>query len=139
MLPSIFYKEVLMSIILVEYSNMLDSLSFWLYMALLLTDIITGNIKAWVTEDVDSSVGVAGSLKHLALLGMVIILLPTLSAYMESNALSIVIVNYYSYQYTISIVENLGALGWGIPPQIANKLRRLKEDDDNGNGDGSIL
>ena len=128
-----------MSIILVEYTNMLDSLSFWLYIALLITDIITGNIKAWVTEDVDSSVGVAGSLKHLALLGMAVILLPTLSAYMETSALSIVIVNYYSYQYIISIIENLGALGWGIPPQIANKLRRLKEVDKDEHGDGSIL
>ena len=128
-----------MNLIIIEYMHMIDSLSFWLYMALLLTDIITGNIKAWVTEDVDSSVGVAGSLKHLALLGMAIILLPTLSAYMESNALSIVIVNYYSYQYTISIIENLGALGWGIPPQIANKMRRLKEVDKDEHGDGSIL
>ena len=128
-----------MNLIIAEYMNMVDSLSFWLYMALLLTDIITGNIKAWVTEDVDSSVGVAGSLKHLALLGMAIILLPTLSAYMETNALSIVILNYYSYQYTISIVENLGALGWGIPPEVANKLRRLKEVDKDDNGNGSIL
>ena len=128
-----------MNLIIAEYMNMIDSLSFWLYMALLLTDIITGNIKAWVTSDVDSSVGVAGSLKHLALLGMAIILLPTLSAYMKTNVLSIGIVNYYSYQYTISIVENLGALGWGIPPQVANRLRRLKEDDKDDHGNGSIL
>ena len=128
-----------MNLIIAEYMDMVDSLSFWLYMSLLLTDVVTGNIKAWVTGDVDSSVGVAGSLKHLALLGMAIILLPTLSAYMETNALAILIVNYYSYQYTISIVENLGALGWDIPPQIANKLRRLKEDDENDNGNGSIL
>ena len=128
-----------MNLILIEYTNMLDSLSFWLYMSLLLTDIITGNIKAWVTADVDSSVGVRGSLKHLALLGMAVILLPTLNAYMETNALTIVIMNYYSYQYTISIVENLGALGWGIPPQVANRLRRLKEVDKDDHGDGSIL
>ena len=128
-----------MDLIIAEYMDMIDSLSFLLYMALLLTDIITGNIKAWVTADVDSSVGVAGSLKHLALLGMAIILLPTLSAYMETNVLSIAIVNYYSYQYTISIIENLGALGWGIPPQVANKLRRLKEVDKDDHGDGSIL
>ena len=128
-----------MNLIIAEYMDMIDSLSFWLYMALLLTDIITGNIKAWVTEDVDSSVGVAGSLKHLALLGMAVILLPTLNAYMETNALTIVIVNYYSYQYTISIIENLGALGWGIPPEIANKMRRLKEVDKDDHGDGSIL
>ena len=128
-----------MNLIIAEYMYMIDSLSFWLYMALLITDIITGNIKAWVTADVDSSVGVAGSLKHLALLGMAVILLPTLSAYMETNALSIAIVNYYSYQYTISIVENLGALGWGIPPQVAKRLRRLKEVDKDDHGDGSIL
>ena len=128
-----------MNLIIAEYTVMIDSLSFWLYMALLLTDIITGNIKAWVNADVDSSVGVAGSLKHLALLGMAIILLPTLSAYMETNVLSIAIVNYYSYQYTISIVENLGALGWGIPSQVANRLRRLKEVDKDDHGNGSIL
>ena len=128
-----------MKLILIEYTNMLDSLSFWLYMSLLLTDIITGNIKAWVTADVDSSVGVRGSLKHLALLGMAVILLPTLNAYMETNVLSIAILNYYSYQYTISIVENLGALGWGIPPQVAKKMRRLKEVDKDDHGDGSIL
>ena len=128
-----------MNLIIIEYMSMVDSLPFWLYMALLLTDIVTGNIKAWVTEDVDSSVGVAGSLKHLALLGMAIILLPTLNVYMETDVLSIAILNYYSYQYTISIVENLGALGWGIPPQVANRLRRLKEVDKDEHGDGSIL
>lgn len=128
-----------MNLIIIEYIGMIDSMSFWLYMSLLLTDIVTGNIKAWVTNDVDSSVGVAGSLKHLALLGMAIILLPTLSAFLETNALSIGILNYYSYQYTISVVENLGALGWGIPPQVANRLRRLKEVDKDDHGDGSIL
>lgn len=128
-----------MNLITAEYIDMVDSLSFWLYMALLLTDIVTGNIKAWATDDVDSSVGVAGSLKHLALLGMAIILLPTLNAYMETDVLSLAILNYYSYQYTISIVENLGALGWGIPPEVANKLRRLKEVDKDDHGNGPIL
>ena len=128
-----------MNLIIIEYVNMIDSMAFWLYMALLLTDIVTGNIKAWVTSDVDSSVGVAGSLKHLALLGMAIILLPTLSAFMETNTLAVAILHYYSYQYTISIIENLGALGWGIPPQVAKRLRRLKEVDKDDHGDGPIL
>ena len=130
-----------MQLILLEYADMTNSISFWLYMALLLTDVVTGNIKAWVTKDVDSSVGVAGSLKHTALLGMIILLLPTLSAYMETNALAMGVLSYYSYQYAISIIENLGALGWGVPPQIALKMRRLKDKEayNDDHGDGSIL
>ena len=118
--------------LITHYNVMLDSPLFWLYLASLLVDIITGNIRAWTTKDIDSSVGVMGSLKHFGLFSFVVLFLPTLSIYMGDNTIAQGLILYFIYQYIISIIENIGLLGFNIPDKLADRFRRLGNNDEEG-------
>ena len=118
-----------------HYHVMLDSPLFWLYLASLIVDLVTGNIRAWVQGEVDSAVGVMGSLKHFGLFAFVIIFLPTLSIYIGDSTISQGLILYFIYQYIISIIENLGLLGFDVPDKLAQKFKRLKDDGDHRGSD----
>lgn len=111
---------------------MLDTPLFWLYLGSLISDLILGNIQAWVNHDVDSSAGVAGSLKHFGLFAFVMIFMPTLTLYMGNEAISQTLLLYFIYQYAISIIENLALLGFNVPDFFVEKLRRLGDEDNKG-------
>ena len=101
---------------------------FILYLASAIVDVVLGNIRAWSMNDVDSHVGVRGTMKHLGVFTFVVLLLPPLAYYLGNNAVSLGILTYLVYQYLISIVENLGQLGFDVPTVFKEKLRRLDED-----------
>lgn len=126
-----------MIMVLDNYSLLLDDPLFWFYMATLVVDIITGNIKAWTTRTVDSKVGVRGTLKHFGLLAFVLLFLPNLSIYLGTRVATQGLLTYFIYQYTISIIENLGVLGFDIPQDLAKRFAQIpdkKDGDDNDNG-----
>lgn len=112
---------------------------FSLYVGTLITDIFLGNIRAWVNKEVDSSVGVKGSLKHLGLFSFVTIFLPSLSAYTGDLLLSQGVLTYFIYQYVISIIENLGRLGFNLPDSFKQYFHQLQESEDKKDDDGSVL
>jgi len=113
-----------------SYHILFQTSLFWLYIGCLLTDLISGNIRAWVTHDVDSSVGVRGTLKHLGLFSFVTIFLPSLVMYTGDMVIAQGVLLYFVYQYVISIIENLGLLGFSVPEGFADRFRRLGNDDD---------
>lgn len=120
--------------IIKHYKIVFDSPIFWLYATAVIVDLILGNVKAFKNGDIDSNVGVRGSLKHAGLAAFVILFLPTLSVYLGDSTVSNGIVVYFVYQYVISIIENLGAMGFPLPDNITDKFRRLS-DHENKEGD----
>ena len=118
-----------------HFQILFDKPLFWLYLAAVVVDISTGNIKGWVNDDIDSSVGIKGSIRHLALMAFVIIFLPVLTAYLGDSVLTQSIMVYFTYQYIISIIENLAELGFPLPDEITKHFRRLKDDGDHRGSD----
>lgn len=116
-----------MSALFNHYHILMDKPLFWLYIGTVLVDLITGNIKAWTKNDIDSNVGVKGTIKHIALFAFIIIFLPTLSVYMGDTLVSQTLMGYFTYQYIISIIENLAELGFNLPDNITSHFRRLKD------------
>ena len=98
---------------------------FWLYAASVVVDIILGNTRAWVTDDVNSDVGIKGTVKHFAVFSFVVVLLPPLAYYLGTSAVTVAVTTYLVYQYLISIVENLGLLGFKVPKVFVQSLRVL--------------
>ena len=101
---------------------------FWLYVATVVVDIILGNARAWITGDVYSDVGIKGTVKHFAVFSFVVVLLPPLAYYLGTHAVSTAVITYLVYQYLISIIENLGLLGYKVPKVFKDNLRRLDDD-----------
>ena len=115
---------------------MLDILNFYksltaehpvilLYFASVITDIILGNIRAWMTNDVDSDIATKGTLKHIGIASFVVLFLPILSIYLDTSLVSVTVVSYITYQYSLSIIENLGMMGVSMPDVFEKSLRRL--------------
>lgn len=115
-----------MSNILLFYSQIVErSPIVLLYFAAVGTDLILGNIRAWTTQDVDSHVATKGTLKHIGIASFVVLFLPILSIYLDSSFVSVSVVSYITYQYVLSIIENLGMMGFNMPDVFEKSLRRL--------------
>ena len=112
---------------------------FSLYVGALVTDIILGNIRAWVNRELASSAGVRGSLKHFGLFSFVTFFLPSLSLYTNDTILIQTILLYFIYQYVISIIENLGRLGFYVPASFKKYFKQLQNEEDIPHDDGTIL
>ena len=110
----IFYKTIA-----VEHPIIL------LYFAAVITDIILGNVRAWTTNSVDSDIATRGTVKHLGIMVFVVLFLPVLSLYLDTSLVSVTVVSYITYQYSISIIENLGMMGIKMPDVFEKSLQRL--------------
>lgn len=82
---------------------------------------------AWTTKIYTSKKGIIGAIKHLGVFFVVMLLLPMVSAVSESSAISISIVAYLCYLYSVSVIENLAKLGFPIPDQITDRLTQVVE------------
>lgn len=97
-----------------------------IFVVLVLLDILSGTAKAFRQKVGSSNKGLAGVIKHLLVVMLVItsdIYLPIIgfSAYANIFTGSFVI------QYLISVTENLGQLGVDFPPIIKDALYKLND------------
>lgn len=93
-------------------------------------DIISGYIKAGVTKDLDSKVGLKGILKHLSVIGLVFLVCPYLWL-MGYDGIAIFLIYSITITYAISIVENYDVIAPGtLPKSIGQFFRRTKDDID---------
>ena len=118
------------SLLIEHFESAFKDPLFILYIATVIVDIVLGNIKAWMNDDVNSKIGVQGTLKHVGVFTFVIILLPPLTYYLNNSGVAITILGYLVYQYIISIIENLGVMGFKMPDVFEKSFTQLKERDD---------
>ena len=118
------------STLIMHFESAFKEPLFILYTASVIFDIVLGNVKAWTINDVASDIGVKGTLKHLGVFSFVVLLLPPLSYYLGNNGVSLAVLSYLVYQYIISIVENLGQLGFDVPTVFKQKLRQLNDENE---------
>lgn len=104
---------------------------FMLYIATLAVDIITGNIVAITQRKWDSHTGINGTLRHLALASVMFILLPMITFTTNISGIANGVMLYVITQYTISILENLSALGLDIAEPFAKYFKFLNPDENN--------
>ena len=127
------------SLFYTNYMILFKTPLFSLYVGAVITDIFLGNIRAWVNKEIDSSAGVKGSLKHFGLFSFVTIFLPSLSLYTNDLIMSQTVLLYFIYQYVISIIENLGRLGFYVPASFKKYFKQLQNEEDIPHDDGTIL
>ena len=110
-------------------NNVFNDMVFILYIVTLFVDILTGNIVAMVQRKWNSSTGINGSLRHLALGSVMFILLPMITFTTNINGIANGVLLYVIAQYTISILENLSALGLDIYEPFAKYFEFLNPDE----------
>lgn len=103
---------------------------FVLLMALVVVDFITGTTKAFITKEMDSSIGIKGLLKHLTIIIIVAVFL-VVTTIGNVETLGYAFTVFYLFEYCISIMENTSKLGVPYPEWIKEKLPQMKEKYDN--------
>lgn len=114
---------------------------FILYLTSLLVDILTGNAVAMYQGKWNSKTGINGTIRHLALFLVMSILLPMITFATNISGIANGIMLYVIAQYTISILENLSAMGLDIHVAFAQYFEFLdpdnKEDKQNKKKEGN--
>ena len=110
-------------------NNVFNDMVFILYIVTLGVDILTGNIVAMYQRKWNSGTGINGSLRHLALATVMVILLPMITYTTNISGIANGVMLYVIAQYTISILENLSALGLDIAEPFAKYFEFLNPDE----------
>lgn len=116
---------------------------FILYLVSVLIDILTGNIVALYQRKWNSKTGLNGTLRHIALFSVMFFLLPVITFTTSLSGIANGVVLYIIGQYTISILENLSAMGFDLnesftqyfeflnPKEVEHKQNNKNKGEDN--------
>ena len=136
-LPTPFYsqnfKEIIDSILAVTATTFiyliggLDIALVCLLIAIIL-DYISGIIKAYVTKELSSKIGLKGILKKVGILLIVMLSVLVDRVTGETGAVRTLVIYYFVANEGLSILENLGQAGVPIPESIKKALKVLKKE-----------
>lgn len=122
--------EINMHQLIEAYGRIAHISHYHIFILAVVLDIITGYIKAGVTKDLDSKVGLKGILKHLSVVGLVFLVCPYLWL-MGYGGIAVFLIYSITITYAISIVENYDVIAPNtLPKSIGQFFRRTKEDID---------
>lgn len=103
---------------------------YHIFILAIVLDIISGYIKAGVSKDLDSKVGLKGILKHLSVVGLVFLVCPYMWL-LGYGGIAIFLIYSITITYAISIVENYDVIAPNtLPKSIGQFFRRTKDDID---------
>ena len=91
-------------------------------------DYISGIVKAYLTKQLSSQIGLKGIVKKVAVL--LIVMMSTIIDRVtgESGAIRTLVIYYFVANEGLSILENLALSGVPIPSVIKNALKALKKE-----------
>ena len=91
-------------------------------------DYISGIIKAYITKQLSSEIGLKGIIKKVAILLIVMLAVLIDRVTGESGAIRTLVIYYFVANEGLSIIENFAAAGVPIPAAIKNALKSLKKE-----------
>ena len=122
--------EINMNQLIEAYSRIAHISHYHIFILAVILDIISGYIKAGVSKDLDSKVGLKGILNHLSVIGLVFLVCPYLWL-MGYEGIAIFLIYSITITYAISIVENYDVIAPNtLPKSIGQFFRRTKDDID---------
>lgn len=110
-----------------HFQGMEDNRLIWLFVRVIIIDIITGFAKSVVTHHTTSRKGTTGLIKHGVLLLIMLTLYPMLDAN-GMNSAADTFVSFYCLFYGVSIIENLGQMGVPFPSWVKKYIYKLSDD-----------
>lgn len=109
-----------------EFGNLLNNGYIHALLIVIMLDIITGNVKAWIKKENDSTVGLFGAIKHLIVAVTVVTVYPYLKLfgleiYADGFVVSIIAA------YVTSFLENWVEIGLPMNAHIKDALAKLNK------------
>ena len=91
-------------------------------------DYVSGLIKAFVTKNLSSKIGVKGIIKKVSILLVVMLAVLIDRVTGETGAIRTLVIYYFVANEGLSILENLGQAGVPIPQSIKKALKVMKKE-----------
>lgn len=104
-----------------------DNRLIWLFVWVVVADIVTGFAKSLVTKRTTSTKGTTGLIKHGVLILVILTLYPMLDANGMGHA-GDAFVSFYVLYYAVSILENWGQMGLPLPDRVKQYIYKLSDD-----------
>ena len=118
-------KQILATII-----NLIDSDYIFVFLTVIIVDIITGTLKGIYNKKLNSKQGLKGLIKHCCIILItftISVVLPLMGYTTGARA----IIVFYIIQYCLSIIENVGSMGVPIPPYVTKAIQQLSSKNEN--------
>ena len=100
-------------------------------LAFIVFDIITGTLKAFSTNTVNSKINKKGITNHITIF-LFCIFFTWVFCFFEVNDYSKVLITFYIVSYGLSIIENLSLMGLPIPEWLKEKFKVLQDETNRG-------
>lgn len=114
-----------------QFHNMVDDSLVYVFVWLVVFDVLTGYMKAWVAtstgKKTNSTKGLFGLVKHLLVLVIILTGYPLICSIGYPLPAQVMVVALI-YNYAVSITENLGQSGVPIPAWLKQHLTKLQDD-----------
>lgn len=94
----------------------------------IILDYVTGSIKAFVTKELSSKIGIRGIVKKVSILFIVMLAVLIDKVTGETGAIRTLVIYYFVANEGLSILENLGQAGVPIPQSIKKALKVMKKE-----------
>lgn len=94
----------------------------------IILDYVTGLIKAFVTKELSSKIGIRGIVKKVSILFIVMLAVLIDKVTGETGAIRTLVIYYFVANEGLSILENLGQAGVPIPQSIKKALKVMKKE-----------
>lgn len=91
-------------------------------------DYVSGLVKAFVTKNLSSKIGVKGIIKKVSILLVVMLAVLIDRVTGETGAIRTLVIYYFVANEGLSILENLGQAGVPIPQSIKKALKVMKKE-----------
>lgn len=126
-------KEVLQSIVAVISTGLVYLLggfdvSLMALVIAIVLDYISGVLKAYVTKELSSKVGLKGIIKKVGVLLVVMLAVIIDNVTGGTGAIRTLVIYYFVANEGLSVIENLGQAGVPIPQSIKKALKALKKE-----------
>ena len=123
---------------LIEPINLvMQDIYFHILIAFIAFDIITGTLKAFRNNTVNSKINKQGISTHITI-SLFCIFFSWVFNVLKIGEFSKVLILFYIASYGLSIFENLGEMGLPLPQWLSNKFILLQEDTNKGEYNNEI-
>lgn len=94
----------------------------------IILDYATGLVKAFVTKELSSKIGIRGIVKKVSILFIVMLAVLIDKVTGETGAIRTLVIYYFVANEGLSVLENLGQAGVPIPQSIRKALKVMKKE-----------
>ena len=100
-------------------------------------DIITGTLKAFSTNTVNSKINKQGITSHITIF-LFCIFFTWVFIFFDVNEYSEVLITFYIVSYGLSIIENLSLMGIPMPQWLIEKFKVLQDETNRGDKNNEV-